>query len=390
MNNDVAVTILPYRSIGSGMTTYSDYLIKAIFKAGANVRVVGFGPYPDFLKELDIPFYGLGKDPKKMDYLGGPAITYTWIKRRLNKFISDSTLKVGVFHFIYPGANFMSSKEAVRTVVTAWGYSSKLEILCKSQLDFPLFKYPVVVLGKLEHYYMDLNSYRKADLVIGTTSETVKFWSQRIKQFRGRYIPLPVEVNSTYNKLSSESRDDVSFLIAERDLERPRNNVWRVLEAFRSLHNKGFRNFSLHLVGGYGLKLKNVVEKLKSSGIRISLDQYLPKREFLDLLTKSDVSVVTRYIMDQGAYWPLEAMASGSCVIASDLPAFRDFVIPGMNGLLVDPFSVTDIVSKVQTILEDYKILVSLKEGAVSYIARTHSLDTVGKQLVNIYNEVLD
>ena len=390
MDNDLTVTVLPYRSTASGMTTYSDYLIKALLKARVDVRVVGFGSGPEFLNESDVPFYGLGEDPHKLDYLGGPMITYAWIRRRLSKFTTESALKGGIFHFIYPGANFVSPKEAFPTVVTAWGYSSKFEILSKSPLDFSLFKYPVVVLGKLEHYYLDFHSYRKANLVIGTTSETIKFWSQKIKTFRGRYVPLPVEINSTFCAQSNENKNVVSFLIAERDLERPRNNVWRVLEAFRLLFNKGFTNFNIYLVGGFGLRLKTMVEALKSLGVMISLYNYLPKSAFFDLLAKSDVSIVPRYIMDQGAYWPLEAMAFGCCIIASDLPAFRDFVIHGVNGLLVDPFSVTDIVNKVQILLEDNNILVSLRNGAISHVARTHSLAIVGKQLARLYSKVLD
>lgn len=390
MSEGLTVFILPYRSTGSGMTTYTNYLIKAISKTGVDVKVVGFGPPPNFIIQNGIPFFTIGEDPYKMDYLGGPAATYAWIRRKLKKLNYELENGDKVFHFVYPGANFVPQDSTSRTVVTAWGYSSKLDILNKSLLDFPLLKYPVVVLGKFQHFYLDLHSYSNADFVIGTTSETIEFWKKRLKSFNGKYIPLPVEGNSSTDVTPAKSKDKVNFLIGERDLERPRNNVWNVLRAFKILFDRGLTNFHIHLVGGHGKKMKATVDHLKSMGIAISLSEYLPKSSYVALLDECDVSIAARYIMDQGGYWPLEAMVHGNCTVASDLPAFRDFVIPGLNGLLVDPFSAFDISDKISVVLENRDVLLSLKKGALAHILEVHNLETVGKQYVNVYKEILN
>ncbi len=389
MDQDSVVTILPYRRTGSGMTTYSNYMIKALKKANVNFRVVGFGPPPEFIKEMGIPYFEVAEDPYRMDYLGGPMVTYAWIRKKLEKFISRSELDSGIFHFIYPGANFMTDKDHLPTVVTAWGFYSKAQIFSKSFLDFSILKYPIVTIGKLEHYYLDMHSYINADFMVGTTSETISFWKQRIRSIQGEYVPLPVEVDPNASVSTHRDSNEVHFLMGERDLERHRNNVWRILKAFEILFNRGYTNFYLHLVGGYGRRLNSTVERLRASGLKISLEKYMPKNLFDDLMNKCDVSLIPRYIMDQGGYWPLEAMARGSCTVASDLPAFKDFVLPGVNGLLVNPLSVDDIANKIGILLKDRDILLSLKKGALSRILEVHSLEVVGRQYAKIYNEVL-
>ena len=390
MAETIKVTIIPYRRTGSGMTTYTDYLLKSLVRAGIDLSVVGFGSPPKFVIQEGIEYYDIGTDPYRMDYIGGPWVTYFFIREVVKKFLLRKSENSEIIHYVYPGANinikqFRNSME----VVTSWGFASINDIIKLTTMDFNLRFLPIAMLGKLQHFYMDKTSYSKADLIIGTTSATINFWLKKIDRLSGKYIPLPVEVSSGLAISKKQEVREIKFVIGERDLERPRNNVIRTLKAFELLFKEGYKNFSIYLVGGHSEKLVGVVKSLASKGMNVLLLNYLPKMEYDKILFNSDVALVPRYILDQGAYWVLEAMAHGSCVVASNLPAFTDFVFHEVNGLLVDPFSEYDIADKLKIILNDYVLLEKLKKGAYNWVLENHNLDVVGKEHLEVYKELL-
>ena len=49
----------------------------------------------------------------------------------------------------------------------------------------------------------------------------------------------------------------------------------------------------------------------------------------------------------------LEAMASGACVLASDIAANRELINPGTSGLLASPGDTRDLARKLQMLLTD-------------------------------------
>ena len=107
------------------------------------------------------------------------------------------------------------------------------------------------------------------------------------------------------------------------------------------------------------------------------------------MLRSTDVCLVPRYIKDQGGYWPLEAMARGVAVIASDMPAFRDFVVPGKTGLLADPYSPPDLAAKIQLLLDDTQLLGAMKTGACRFVRDYHALDVVGPKYAAFYDRIV-
>jgi glycosyltransferase involved in cell wall biosynthesis len=85
----------------------------------------------------------------------------------------------------------------------------------------------------------------------------------------------------------------------------------------------------------------------------------------------------------------LEAMATGSLVLASDVGAIKEVLENGKNGILIKPRDVQSLTSALKSILRDideYKILgVKAREKIVS----SFSIRQVGIILNNIYNEIL-
>ena len=383
------IIVAPFRWNGSGMTTYSEYLIKALCGAGAQVTVVGFGPEPTFAQSLGADYAGLGDDPEFLNYMGGPVVTYLHIRRKVAKELQPLIADAEIVNFIYPGAT--KQFERIKTVSTAWGFSPPLESVIDLKLNVPLRLYPLAAINATEHYFMDRAAYKVSDAIIGTTSETIRFWSMRIEGLQGKYMPVPVEYQSSdFHDIETKSNERVSFLIGERDLERPRNNVMQCLMAFEILHRKGFDNFQINLVGHAGKKVISEIHRLKNLGVHVRIHEYMDKDSFQTLLNQNDVALIPRYIKDQGGYWPLEAMARGNCVIALRIPAFEDFVKDGHSGILLENAMPSNIATSIGKVLNDYNFLNDLKKGAVAQIKEKHSLEVSGNEYLNYYRYILE
>ena len=383
------IIVAPFRRNGSGMTTYSEYLVRALCTVGVEVTVVGFGPEPAFAQSLGIHYIGLGDDPEFLNYMGGPALTYLHIKRKIAKTLQPLIANAEIVNFIYPGAT--THFERIKTVTTAWGFVPPLESVRDLKLNVSPKLYPLAAINAIEHYFMDRAAYKMSDAIIGTTSKTIRFWQRRIEGLQGKYIPVPVEYQPfDFHNIEIKSNEKVSFLIGERDLERPRNNVIQCLAAFEILYRKGLNNFQLNLVGHAGEKITSEICRLKKLGVDIKLYEYMKKESFYPLLEQNDVALIPRYIKDQGGYWPIEAMARGNCVIATKSPAFEDFVIDKQNGVLLDSPLPNNIAVAVEKILTDYDFLNKLKKGAVAQIEKEHSLVASGSTYLEYYQYILE
>lgn len=383
MNLDVL--LIPFRPSGSGMHVYAGYLAKSLRLAGINVKVVGYGLPVSDLIDLGVEYYSLGPDPTKLDWLGGPLTTYKYIKKQLVKFINNTKVKTDIIHFIYPEATFKINN--IPIFATAWGYSTPSEILKDSTRKFSGFWTLLGQLAELEFYFMDLLAYKRCDGVICTTRAAEQFWSQKIKgEFK--YIPPPVETFH-YKAKFNKNKSKPLFLVGERDLERPRNNLKTVLKSLQLLLQRKCTDFEIYLIGKHSEALKRHIGSLRIKGLNIYLFDYLSRPNLLSLLDKVDVCIVPRYIKDQGGYLPLEAMARGATIIASDMPAFRDFITNGVTGLLVDPWNYIDMANSIQLLIENRDYLKKLQTNSLKYINEFHSLDTVGKLYLLFYSNFI-
>jgi glycosyltransferase involved in cell wall biosynthesis len=93
-------------------------------------------------------------------------------------------------------------------------------------------------------------------------------------------------------------------------------------------------------------------------------------------------------VKDQGGYLPLEAMARRIAVMASDIPAFRDFIIHGRNGLLIEPKNSIDFSKRIQLVLDNKDSLEEMKTEARRYVQDFHSLEISGRQHLAFYERI--
>lgn len=98
-------------------------------------------------------------------------------------------------------------------------------------------------------------------------------------------------------------------------------------------------------------------EDRKIFHVEIYASDYLPKENYLNLLSRANVFIAPRKKEGIGLSF-LEAMAAGQCVIAHDDATMNEYIINGKNGILVDynqptPQSLENISAMGKTARED-------------------------------------
>lgn len=86
----------------------------------------------------------------------------------------------------------------------------------------------------------------------------------------------------------------------------------------------------------------------------------------------------------------IEAQAMGRMVIACNMGGISETIIPNKTGWLIEPNNVEDLVYKITNILEmNLQERANYSKNARNHIENDFSLATMGKKIIDIYNEVV-
>jgi glycosyltransferase involved in cell wall biosynthesis len=86
----------------------------------------------------------------------------------------------------------------------------------------------------------------------------------------------------------------------------------------------------------------------------------------------------------------IEAQAMGRMVIACNMGGISETIIPNKTGWLIEPNNVEDLVYKISNILEmNLQERANYSKNARNHIENDFSLATMGKKIIDIYNEVV-
>jgi glycosyltransferase involved in cell wall biosynthesis len=119
---------------------------------------------------------------------------------------------------------------------------------------------------------------------------------------------------------------------------------------------------------------------------RLALLGRVDEEEKVRLMRSSDCLVYpTRY--ESFGLPPLEAMASGCPVVASDIPVVNEMITDGENGVLVAPESPAALADGILRVLTDAGLRERLVAGGRHTLARYSEAELIG-QVETLYQEV--
>jgi len=208
------------------------------------------------------------------------------------------------------------------------------------------------------------------------------------------YVP-PEKVQVVYNGVSNEFLD---YSIDKQENKREgllfvgaldfRKNVSVIIRALRLLIDKGFSDQRLKIVGkergkGYLKKLKNEISSLNLE-TKVEFISYLSDKKLQEIYRRAKVFLFPSLV--EGFGLPvLEAMASGTPVVASNIPVLQE--ITGGNAYLVDAHDESGFAEAIGSLLKDENIYRDFQRKGWDW-AKNFSWENAAKETLQIYKEV--
>ncbi len=132
------------------------------------------------------------------------------------------------------------------------------------------------------------------------------------------------------------------------------------------------------------------IEALQSLGVtkQVRLLPYLPQAQLWRLFQQAQVSVTISQ-HDGTPNSLLEAMSLGCFPIAGDIESLREWITPGVNGLLVEPTKPEALAAAILTALDTPGLRASAAEANLEVIRQRASSSLVQSQMEVFYQQVL-
>ena len=146
---------------------------------------------------------------------------------------------------------------------------------------------------------------------------------------------------------------------------------------------------------GDGPERAELEHRARSAGLEgvVSFVDAMPNDQLPPVYQSAKICVMPSVVTSEGDQEGLglvavEAMASGCAVVASDLPALRDVVTPGVDGVLVAPEDPSAIAAAISRILADERYRLALSTEA-AHSARRFDWPLVGAGYRDTLKEVM-
>jgi glycosyltransferase involved in cell wall biosynthesis len=182
----------------------------------------------------------------------------------------------------------------------------------------------------------------------------------------------------------------------------PEKGIALLIEAFSLACEQGLSGWTLRLVGpadtaagGGGLSwLKSLLSGPQAAGL--SIEWLGPIYNEQELLQHYQRVALFAYpsLAERGETFglaPLEAMACGAVPIVSDLACFRDFITPGVNGLVFNHRAAdapTQLAHQILTIAADPEPRASMAEEAL-VVRQSHHPATIAREFLACFEALI-
>lgn len=124
-------------------------------------------------------------------------------------------------------------------------------------------------------------------------------------------------------------------------------------------------------------------------GIQNSIDFLGDRRDIPDLLSKSDIFILSTHY-EGLPISIIEAMREGLPVIASNVNGICEEVEDGVTGYLVPPKDVNSMSCAISTLASDHQLRENMGLAGQQKFKQTFTLDRMISEIQNVYNKVLE
>lgn len=223
-------------------------------------------------------------------------------------------------------------------------------------------------------------SLRMADSVFFVSSEDQEKYLKRYGEHnRKKMRILPNAVDTSVFSYEPRRPDRISrILLIGRLVEM--KNFQSVLQAVVAMDERLRKQVSIDIIGEgeYRSTLESIV---REHGLPATFHGVLPNDQMAAFLKRSDIFIMPQTYGSGMSKGILEAMATGNIVIASDLPAHRNTIDEGINGLICK-FDTASIRERIEYVLAriDAKDMVRMRAVAAEKVRTSFSMETIAER----------
>ncbi len=168
----------------------------------------------------------------------------------------------------------------------------------------------------------------------------------------------------------------------------PKKNLLNLLKAFKIFTQKFSLKHQLLLVGSKRYNSSGIYKTYKKLKFTLKEAAFLDCVDFQDLpyfYSGAKLFIMPSFYEGFGLP-PLEAMACGTPIVASDIPVFREIL--GDAALLVDPFAPEKIANAIYRVLTDNALAKVLTQKGIERI-KQFSWETTAKETLGIFEKII-
>ena len=173
--------------------------------------------------------------------------------------------------------------------------------------------------------------------------------------------------------------EDKKVLLSAR-VCKPQNNIDKIIDAFDN-------NISTYLVVLTGNNNDNKYRDYNISRAANKQILFLPtlSEKELSLLYNRATATISIPDVDQLSTTIIESMACGTPVIGSDIDAYRERIVHGNNGLLVDPNDTNELRKAMRSSVEEQDFKLNMKD-AVKDAVKNDAWEDNARYMLNLYD----
>jgi len=240
-------------------------------------------------------------------------------------------------------------------------------------------------------YWLNRSTMRKLGTKLHgkiTVSKPARDYISKYLPADYRIIPNGVDIHHycPEGPFRAEFKDDKLNILFVGRLEE-RKGVGDLIQAC-SLIKKDFPNFRL-IITGPGLRLRFQYKAMAKTmlGNRAVFTHYVTFPELPKYYRTADIFCAPATGGESFGIVLLEAMASGTPVVATDIPGYASVLTHGQEGLLAPPNNPRALANALLKLLTDRQLRLSMAERGVA-TANKYSWENVSRQVVDYYTSI--
>jgi glycosyltransferase involved in cell wall biosynthesis len=272
------------------------------------------------------------------------------------------------------------------------------QILDLMFLRFPAYRKKLGIYGKL-YYAVFGKAFANKSISIITDSEHAKMDIIRLWNIdQNKIVVIPLGLGNRYkpinnlellNKVKKKFKLPDSFILYLGNFK-PHKNVTSLVEAFKRIENL-YSDYKLVLAGPLDRHGKNVRDVVSAKGLdeKVQFTDTIREEDYPEaLLSLADVFVFPSLYEGFGLP-PLEAMACGTPVVASNLTSVPEVI--GDAGILVNPKNIEELSSAISYLLDNPEKRALYSKKGLQRAQRFKEEDTAGKlyeHIISLLEEI--